>query len=75
MTKNEGWGWPGNSKKAHYFEKNHNLSLCGKWLYMGPREQGNDGSTDNCTSCRRALQKRQEKAATEKLQQKGKLEY
>jgi len=70
-----GWGWPGNSRKAHYFEEGQITSICGKWLYRGPREQGNDGSPDNCTACRRALQKKREKAAAEKLQQTGKLEY
>ena len=52
----EGWGWPGNAKKAHYFVGSR--SLCGKWLYLGSLEQGNDDSPDNCAVCKRKLKKR-----------------
>jgi hypothetical protein len=69
----EGWGWPSNSRKAHYFIKNR--SLCGKWLFFGVLEQGKDGSPDNCTACKRALQKRKDKKALGELKQNGKLEY
>lgn len=53
----EGWGWPGNSKKAHYFREGEIASLCGKWAYTGPRESGNDGSPDNCAECKKRLAK------------------
>ena len=53
----EGWGFPGTSKKAHYFVDM--MALCGKWgFYAGPLELGNDGSPDNCAECKRKLAKR-----------------
>ena len=59
MTNGEtkaGWGFPGTSRKAHYFV--NGMSLCRKWgFYLGPLEQGNDGSPDNCTTCMKALAK------------------
>lgn len=51
-AKRVGWGWPLNSKKAHYFH-NDTISLCGKWMYAGRLELGNDESADNCVSCMR----------------------
>jgi hypothetical protein len=49
-----GWGWPGDSRKAHYFEANDTRSLCSKWgFFEGQREDDNHGSPDNCTVCRR----------------------
>ena len=53
----EGWGWPGISKKAHWFTED-GRSLCGKWMYMGSLETGNDASADNCAECKRRLAKR-----------------
>lgn len=56
----EGWGFPGRSKKAHYFVDS--MSLCRKWgFYYGSLEQGNDDSPDNCAACRRELAKRKVK--------------
>ena len=55
----EGWGFPANSRKAHYFV--NGMALCNKWMFHGELEQGNDNSPDNCVSCRRKLQKRKEK--------------
>jgi hypothetical protein len=53
----EGWGFPGNSKKAHYFVDG--MALCRKWgFYSGPLEKGNDNSPDNCAECKRLLSKR-----------------
>ena len=49
----KGWGWPALSKKAHYFTDGR--SLCGKWLFWGQLEEGNDGSPDNCAQCKRRL--------------------
>ena len=74
LEKKEGWGWPGNSRKAHYFDGSR--SLCGKWLYFGKDlEQGNDGSADNCTACKRAVAKRKAKQKVDELKQKGKLQF
>ena len=53
----EGWGFPGTSRKAHYFVDM--TALCKKWgFYNGPLEQGNDSSPDNCAACMKALAKR-----------------
>ena len=53
----EGWGFPGGSRKAHYFVDG--VSLCGKWgFYFGLLEQGNDTSPDNCPTCIKKLAKR-----------------
>jgi hypothetical protein len=51
----KGWGWPQISRKAHYFEGGR--SLCGKMLYTGLLEQGNDESQDNCAECKKRLAK------------------
>lgn len=51
----EGWGFPGNSKKAHYFREGEIKSLCNKWIFTGERESGNDSSVDNCAECKRKL--------------------
>ncbi|MEI8244375.1 MAG: hypothetical protein WCI51_01015 [Lentisphaerota bacterium] len=52
----KGWGWPGLSKKAHYYNNNAR-SLCGKWIYTGVLEEGNDNSSDNCCDCKKRLAK------------------
>lgn len=77
MSDLEGWVWAPNWNKAHYIR--HSRSLCGKWLYPNktPRnfEGGNDESQDNCTSCKRALQKEKAKEALEKLKEGQKIEF
>jgi len=48
----EGWGWPGSSRKAHYFKGS--TSICGKWMYTGLLEQSQGGSSpDDCVVCTR----------------------
>lgn len=50
----KGWGWPTNSKKAHYFFDGH--SLCGKWFFLGAVDDDAAGATkgpDNCAACQR----------------------
>lgn len=54
----QGWGWPGNSRKAHYFESGELISLCRGWMFGGSREDNNHDSPDNCASCKRALAKK-----------------
>jgi hypothetical protein len=55
--KGEGWGWPTNSKKAHYFDGAR--SLCSKWMYLAPVEAGDDIlPEDFCSACSRAKTKR-----------------
>lgn len=49
----QGWWWPGNSRKAHYFGTD-GRSLCGKWLALSAeREDDNHDSPDNCATCAR----------------------
>lgn len=52
-----GWGWPMNSRKAHYFEAGR--SLCGRWMFWG-RDLLDDvaRSPDDCAACWKALVKR-----------------
>ncbi len=55
----EGWGWPFNSRKAHYYVGG--MSLCRPWMMLGGNvEQGNDDSPDNCKTCTTKLKKRNE---------------
>lgn len=61
----EGWGFPGGSRKAHYFIIDPGCSmaksLCGKYgFYGGPTEQGNDDSPDNCSPCKKKLKRIQD---------------
>jgi hypothetical protein len=54
----EGWAFLYNSPKWHYFDANGH-SLCKKWMtFAADREQGNDGSPDNCKACKTALELR-----------------
>lgn len=57
----EGWTWVYGSRKWHYFIEG--MSLCRKWALLGnpSLEQGNDDSPDNCTACRKILEKRRKK--------------
>jgi hypothetical protein len=52
-----GWGWPGLSKKSHYFIEGR--SLCGKWIFMGALTTVDFKSPDDCADCRRRLTKMQ----------------
>ena len=54
----EGWGWPGAARKAHYFEEGETISLCGRWMFAGPRDTNRGGtSPDDCVECKRRLAK------------------
>jgi len=57
-TFEEGWGWPMRARKAHWFADNALISLCGRWMYSGPREKSPASSKDDCTVCRRKLEDR-----------------
>lgn len=56
-----GWGWPGLSRRAHYFYDGR--ALCGRWLFFGHADPdtGKD-SADDCLTCRRKLRAQQAKA-------------
>jgi hypothetical protein len=78
MSENEGWGFPRGSIKAHYFLED-GRSLCGKFgFYLADKEQGNDGSNDNCTACKKALkrlrERRQADVCLKELARKGRVE-
>ncbi len=58
MNKNKkGWGFPINSKKAHYFDGD-SMSLCNRWMFLGELEDDNHDSPDNCASCKTKLTKK-----------------
>lgn len=57
----EGWGFPGNSRKAHYFVQGR--SLCMKWLFLGQLEKVAPEDVakrvpDDCAACHKALVRR-----------------
>lgn len=49
--RDQGWAWPPNSRKAHYFLKGETISLCSKWMYGGEREDTLHEHPDNCSTC------------------------
>ena len=54
LASESGWGFPQNSRKAHYFRESR--SLCGKWLYFGRNlgEAAGPGP-DDCKACWKKL--------------------
>ena len=48
-----GWGFPGSSRKAHYFPADDpTMSLCRKWgFYMGERYDDKHDHSENCAEC------------------------
>jgi hypothetical protein len=64
MTTQPGWGFPLNSRKAHFFTAGEIISVCGRMMYSGERQDDNHNSPDNCAECRRR-QAKLEKATTE----------
>lgn len=71
----EGWGWVHQSPKWHYFVNGR--SLCSRWLGLGlgELEQGKDDSPDNCTACKKALQRRKARELTLKLREGDKIAF
>lgn len=64
-AKASGWGWPSNSRKAHYFNAATSRSLCGKWMFFGALEPDDaKPSRDDCVVCRRKLEGKPRKATT-----------
>lgn len=55
----EGWGWPINSLKAHYFRRG--TALCRRWAFGGELTVDNGPSKDDCAECTRALKKERAK--------------
>lgn len=56
-----GWGFPANSKRAHYFVEGR--SLCMKWIFMGQLYDDNHESPDNCAACKRLRARTETKAS------------
>lgn len=60
----EGWGWPDNARKAHYFSGpvsslfGGRYSACGRFNYDGLLSLGEQRDQDTCAHCRKALAKR-----------------
>ena len=59
----EGWVYPLNARKAHYFY-NELVSLCRGWMMfsLGAAKPDTFESPDDCKTCRRKLTKIQEEA-------------
>jgi hypothetical protein len=58
-TENQGWAWPFNSQKAHYFVNAR--SLCGRWGFFGEidmSDQGPGNKRSDCAACMKKLEKR-----------------
>jgi len=61
-SKEQGWSWPVNSQRAHYFPAGELISLCGRWMILGgEREDDKHDSPDNCAACRKKLDKLRER--------------
>lgn len=59
MTDNklkEGWGWPSESRLAHYFRDDH--SLCGHWPQYGIILKPEGAGDKNCPLCAELLEGR-----------------
>lgn len=53
-TAKEGWGWPANSTRVHYFREGR--SLCGKWAFFGELDKSIDlPASDYCGPCAKKL--------------------
>lgn len=55
-----GWGFPGASRKAHYFVGA--TSLCRRWMFTGELKDTAAGSPDDCVTCTRLVRKLAEEA-------------
>jgi len=44
-------------------------------MFFGVLEQGNDNSSDNCTTCKKALLNEKAKKKISELKEKGKIEF
>lgn len=67
--KREGWHFPPNSRKCHYFiEAEGSTSLCGKYGFFTAFQLLQPGSgepsPDDCASCRNKLARRAEQAVS-----------
>lgn len=69
IEKTQGWWWPPNSRKAHYFVKaDSGRSLCNGFLCFLPdsvlfreAEDAHHNSLDNCAKCKKLVANRQKR--------------
>lgn len=59
-----GWGWPFNARKAHYFVDG--TALCRRWMFLGDcilkdEEDLRLSTSDRCVACDRVLTKQSKK--------------
>lgn len=52
-----GWAHPLLSKKWHYFKADDIVSVCGKWMLAGERDDTLDEHPDNCMACKKKVTK------------------
>ena len=50
---NQGWGFPDNSRRAHYFLEGQSISLCGRWVWFGERFDDKHDHHLNCAACKK----------------------
>lgn len=50
----QGWAWPEDSRKAHYFRAKR--ALCGKWAWWGPLHDSGYHDSDTCKECKKRLE-------------------
>lgn len=53
----KGWGFPGLSRKAHYFD-NDAICLCEKWMFIGDLYDDKHDNPDNCKTCMKKRDKK-----------------
>lgn len=53
--KKQGWSKPFLAKKYHYFKRGEGTSVCGKWLFVGEREDDMHEHGENCAKCKRIV--------------------
>jgi len=68
----EGYGWPSNSQKGHWFRDGR--SLCGKWMYLGILTEAHGDAPDICTACKKILEREKARQKLNELKQKGKIQ-
>jgi hypothetical protein len=49
----QGWGFPLNIRKAHFFTEGEIISICGRLMFAGERFDDKHDSPDNCAKCKR----------------------
>jgi hypothetical protein len=54
----QGWAFPTNLKKAHYFERGQMISICGRIMNTGERFDDMHEHEDNCAECKRRYKKK-----------------